>query len=91
MDNNIYTDKEVLQDALCTQKASTSLYNMGANECVNSTLRDTMMDLLNKEHKIQFDVFNTMHDKGYYPTPEADTNKIAQAKQKFAPMVQAST
>ena len=90
MEQNIYTDKEILQDALCTQKASTSLYNLGANECVNSSLRDTMMDLLNKEHKIQFEVFNTMHDKGFYPTPEAEATKIQQAKQKYASMVQAS-
>lgn len=90
MEQNIYTDKEVLQDALCTQKASTSLYNLGANECVNKSLRDTMMDLLNKEHAIQFDVFNTMHAKGFYPTPDAEATKIQQAKQKYAPMVQAS-
>ena len=49
-----------------------------------------MMDLLNKEHKIQFEVFNTMHDKGFYPTPEAEATKIQQAKQKYASMVQAS-
>lgn len=90
MEQNIYTDKEILQDALCTQKASTSLYNLGANECANKNLRDTMMDLLNKEHAIQFDVFNTMHSKGFYPTPEAEDSKVKQAKQKFSQYVQAA-
>lgn len=90
MEQNIYTDKEILQDALCTQKASTSLYNLGANECANKDLRNTMMDLLNKEHAIGYDVFNTMHAKGFYPTPEAETTKIQQAKQKYSQYVQAA-
>lgn len=90
MEQNIYTEKEILQDALCTQKASTSLYNMGANECADRNLRATMMDILNKEHQIQFDVFNTMHNKGYYPTPEAENTKIQQAKQKFSQYAQAA-
>ena len=90
MEKQVYEEKEVLQDALYAQKAATSLYNLGANECVNSGLRDTMMDLLEKEHDIQFEVFNIMHDKGYYPTPDAVNNKVQQAKQKFECSYQAA-
>ena len=90
MEKQIYEEKEVLQDALDTQKAATGLYNTGANECVNSDLRDTMMDLLEKEHNIQFEVFNIMHEKGYYPTPEAENTKVQQAKQKFEQCYQAA-
>jgi spore coat protein CotF len=43
-----------------------------------------MLDILGEEHNMQQDVFNTMHDKGYYPTPAADQKKIDDAKQKFA-------
>ena len=38
---------------------------------------------LEKEHDIQQDVFNMMHDMGYYPTPAADTKKVQEAKQKY--------
>jgi ribosomal protein S21 len=41
------------------------------------------MNLLNKEHDIQVDVFNEMHSRGYYPTPSAEDKKIQEAKQKF--------
>lgn len=81
--NDIYTEKEVLSDALNTQKNSTNLYNMSVNECVHDNLRSTMMDLLQKEHEIQVDVFNQMHTMGLYPTPAAEGKKIQEAKTKF--------
>jgi spore coat protein CotF len=81
--NDIYTEKEVLTDALNTEKNSTNLYNMSVNECVHDNLRSTIMDLLKKEHEIQVDVFNQMHTMGYYPTPAADGKKIQEARTKF--------
>lgn len=81
---SIYTEKEILGDALATEKNSTNLYNMSVNECVHDNLRNTVMDLLKKEHEIQVDVFNQMHAMGYYPTPAADTKKVQEAKTKFA-------
>lgn len=80
---SIYTEKEILGDALNTEKNSTNLYNMSANECVHDGLRNTVMDLLKKEHEIQVDVFNKMHSMGFYPTPAAEDKKIQEAKQKF--------
>lgn len=79
----IYTEKEVLSDALNTEKNATNIYNLSANECVHENLRETMMDLLQKEHKIQVDVFNQMHTMGYYPTPAAETGKMQDVKAKF--------
>ena len=68
-----YTKKEILGDALCTQKAATGQFNMAANECVHEDVRQT----------IQQDVFKAMHDAGYYPTPDADASKVMEAKQQF--------
>ena len=56
--NEVYTEKEILGDALNSEKNVTTLYNLGANECVHDNLRETMLDLLAKEHDIQVDVFN---------------------------------
>lgn len=79
----IYTEKEVLTDALNTEKNATNLYNLSANECVHDQLRNTMLNLLKKEHEIQVDVFNQMHMMGYYPTPAAEEKKVQDAKHKF--------
>ena len=77
----IYTEKEVLSDALNSEKNATTLYNLSANECIHENLRCTMMDLLQKEHEIQVDVFNQMHTMGYYPA--AESKKMQDAKAKF--------
>lgn len=80
----VYTDKEVLADGLSAQKASTSHFNMSANECVHDNVRDTILRILEEEHRMQVDVFNLMHQRGFYQTPAADEKKVENAKQKFA-------
>lgn len=88
MDQQIYSEKEVLADALTAEKTATEHYNIWANECVHSGVRDTILDCLSKEHNIQQDVFNIMHGKGFYPTPAAQTQKVEEAKQKFSQCAQ---
>lgn len=80
----IYTEKEVLADGLCAQKGATSLFDKAANECVHDNVRDTILKILEEEHKIQVDVFNLMHQRGFYETPAAEPQKVQQMKQKYA-------
>lgn len=79
----IYTEKEILGDALSTQKSTTELFNQFANECVHEDMRETLLDILEEEHEIQQDVFCMMHKKGFYPTPAADETKVQQLKQQY--------
>ena len=81
---NNYGDKELLTDALDAQKTETNHYNTFANECAHPELRNTFLNILQEEHDIQFDVFNIMHDAGFYPTPSAEQPKIDEAKQTHA-------
>lgn len=83
----IYTDKEILGDALAAQKAATGQFNMSANECVHEDVRKTMLHILSQEHDIQQDVFNMMHNEGFYPTPAADDQKLSQVKQQYSQCV----
>lgn len=79
----IYTEKEILGDALSTQKATTELFNKVSNECVHEDIRETLLDILEEEHEIQQDVFIMMHEQGLYPTPAADEKKVQQLKQQY--------
>lgn len=79
-----YTDKEILNDGLCAQKATTGKLNLAAAECVHKDLRKKILDVLDEEHSIQYDVFSMMHERGWYQTPVAEEKKVAEAKQKFA-------
>ena len=46
----LYTDKEVLQDALTAEKTATNNYNTYANECVHDTVREAILNCLSEEH-----------------------------------------
>lgn len=83
----IYSEKEILEDALTTQKATTGRFDMSANECVHEDVRETMLHILSQEHDIQQDVFQMMHAKGFYPTPEAEEKKVQETKQQYCQCV----
>lgn len=83
----LYSEKEVLGDALTAQKTTTTHFDTFANECVHNDVRNEFLHILEQEHAIQNEVFNMMHEKGYYPTPDAEKQKVDQAKQKFAQCV----
>ena len=87
MTEQIYTDKEILADALTAEQAATNNYNAFANESEHDSVRDEILHSSEQEHCIQEDVFNMMHQRGLYPTPDADANKVENAKQKFSQCV----
>ena len=80
----VYTDKEILNDGLCAQKATTGKVNLAANECVHENLRKDLLNVLGQEHSIQYEVFSMMSQRGLYPTPAADDKKMMEAKQKYS-------
>ena len=80
-------ERDLFEDILTNQKYITETYNAFANECVHDSVRDAILHCLEQEHCIQEDVFNMMHQRGLYPTPDADANKVENAKQKFSQCV----
>ena len=84
---DMYTEKEILGDALAAQKAATGEFNTFANECVHEDVRQTMLHILSQEHDIQQDVFNMMHSQGFYPTPAAEEKKVQETRQQFGQSV----
>ena len=80
---NSFGEKEMLTDALASQKYVTENYNTFANECANPAVKNEFMDILNEEHQIQFELFSEMNKRGWYPLEQANQQKVSQAKQKF--------
>ena len=79
----IYTEKEILGDALAAEKAATNAFNTFSNECLHDDVRNTFLNILGQEHQIQQDVFNIMHEQGFYPTPAAEDKKVQELKQQY--------
>lgn len=86
MAKNTLSDREMLIDALSSEKYMTDGYNTFTNECASPSLMNEFMNLLCEEHQIQHDVFTEMQKRGWYPTQPATEDKIQQAKLKFSSM-----
>ena len=83
IDSEQFDDREMINEALYSQKQITESYNIFANECAAPQVRDAFINLLNEEHQIQADIFNEMSKRGWYSTQAANQQEIDQAKQKF--------
>lgn len=51
-------DKDMMEDALSSQKFITGVYNTFANECNEPNIRNEMLNILNDEHHIQADIMD---------------------------------
>ena len=80
----ILREKEMLQDSLISQKLITESYNSFAGECVNEQLRCAFLNILDDEHCIQANIFNTLQTNGWYQVEPAQAQKIQQARAKFS-------
>lgn len=83
IDTNEFGDKEMMSDALASQKFITEGYNSFANECATPAVKTEFVNLLNEEHQIQQEIFTELQKRGWYQVEAADQNKVNQAKQKF--------
>ncbi len=79
-------EKQLLQDSLISQKHITDSYNVYAGECTSEQLRNTMLGILDEEHKIQADLFSSLQSHGWYQVEPAEQQKIQQTRQKYPSM-----
>ena len=84
MQKHTLNDREILCDALSSEKFMTENYNNYANECASPSLMNEFMNLLSEEHQIQHDVFTEMQKRGWYQTQQSPADKVQEAKMKFS-------
>lgn len=83
LNNSTFSDREIMDDVLTSQKHITDVYNSYSNECVNQQLQSDMLTILKEEHNMQFDVFADMQKRGWYSPAAAEQQKVTEAKTKF--------
>ncbi|WP_333858958.1 spore coat protein [Clostridium sp.] len=73
-------EKELMQDLLTSEKQVISAYSTGITEtsCVN--LRNTLVNNFKNAQDVQYKIFDTMRQKGWYPTKDAQTSEVQQLK-----------
>jgi len=79
----MFSDKDILTDALASQKFVTGNYNTLTTECATPEVRGVFMSILKEEHDIQNEVFMEMQNRGWYQVEPAQQQKLKQAKTKF--------
>ena len=77
-------DKERMQDALTSQKFITGEYNNYVNEAATPEVKNTLLNILSEEHRMQSEVWTEMNSRGWYKTEQAEDNKLQQEKTKHA-------
>jgi spore coat protein CotF len=77
-------DRDRINDILSYEKYLTSGYNTGLNEMQNPKLRQTVQQILNETHQLQFQMFDLMFQKGWYKMKAAEQQEIGQTHQQFA-------
>lgn len=82
--NHNFDDREILNDALISQKFLTDDYNIFAGECSTPVIYNEFMSILADEHQIQNDIFQEMAKRGWYQTQPAEQQKINETKVKFS-------
>lgn len=73
-------EKEMMQDLLATEKQIISAYSTGITETSCKNLRNTLVNNFTNVQDVQFKVFDSLKQKGWYPTNDAPDNEVAQAK-----------
>ena len=75
-------DQERMTDFICSEKKMSANYDTYASECVNLSLRDDFLNILNQGHQTQSDLFRMAQSKGWYQVEQAQASKVSQAYTK---------
>ena len=81
-----FTEKELMNDLIASEKQVTSAYSVGITEASCPNLRQHLTKCLNESQAIQYQLFNAMQQRGWYQTKQAQTQDVQNAKTKYNQM-----
>lgn len=74
------SEKEIMQDLLATEKQTISAYSTGITESSCQNLRNTLLNNFKSSEEVQYKIFDSMKQKGWYPTKDAPDSDVQQVK-----------
>lgn len=74
------SEKELISDLLASEKQIISAYSTGMTESSCPNLRNTLEDNFKNVEQTQYEIFNAMNQKNWYPIKDADSNEVQQLK-----------
>ena len=82
MDQTQLTEQDMTKDCLYDEKQMLSLYITFLIEAACQNTRGELMRIITESQQVQFEVFNAMKTRGWYPVKQAPMPEVAQALQK---------
>lgn len=79
-------EKDIMENLLLTTKGVCDLYMHGTIESATGNVHQTFEDALNDSLCMQDQVYKQMSAKGWYPSEQAEPQKIQDVHNKFASM-----
>lgn len=80
-------EKDLMQDLLTSEKQVVSAYSTGITETSCPNLRNTLVNNFKNAQDVQYRVFDTMRQKGWYPTKDAPDAEVNQLKNEANQML----
>ena len=77
------SDQSLMEDIILLEKGGCDLYMHGAIESNTDNVHQAFNTALNDSLCMQDTIYDKMAEKGWYPTEQAEQNKINSVKQKF--------
>lgn len=77
-------DKNLMENLLLVEKGACDLFLHGTIESGTANVRTAFSNALNDSLCMQDDLYKKMTAKGWYPTEQAEQQKLQQLKQKYA-------
>jgi len=77
-------DKNIVEGILLLEKGVCDLYLHGSIESSTGNVHSAFKTALNDSLCMQNSLYNEMAAKGWYPSDQAEQNKINSVKQKFS-------
>lgn len=80
-------EKDLMQDLLTSEKQVISSYSTGITESSCQNLRNTLVNNFKSAQDIQYKIFDTMKQKGWYATKDAPDSDVTQLKNQANQMM----
>ena len=76
-------DQQIMENLLLTTQGVCDLYLHGAIESATPDVHQAFDGALGESLDMQSDIYAEMSNRGWYQNQQADTQQIAQVRQKF--------
>ena len=77
-------DKSLMENILLLEKGVCDLYMHGTIESSSANVHNAFSSALNEALNIENTIYDKMKAKGWYPSENVESSKIATVKQKFS-------